>query len=159
MRIDEFLTDQHVPFEIMLHPPAYTAQNRAKFLHVPGRQVAKCVLLAGSNQHVLAVVPATHLVDLEAVARVLGAPFHLAHRDDLDLLFPDCETGALPPFGRLYGLTTILDDSLNPNTWIIFEAQRHALAIRMGCGDFERLEKPLRFAFAHHQPLLGNRAC
>lgn len=155
MRIDEFLTEQHVPFETMLHPPAFTAQNRAKFLHVPGRQVAKCVLLVGPTRHLLAVLPATHLVDLAVVSGALGASFHLACRSDLDLLFPDCETGALPPFGRLYGLTTILDESLDPETWIIFEAQRHALAIRMSCGDFQRLEEPLRLAFA--RPLI-NRA-
>src|SRR6516164_5022203 len=98
MRVPLFLTDQHVPFDTLVHPPAYTAQRRAKYLHVPGRHLAKCVLLRGPAGRVLAVLPATHRVDTDAVGRELGGPFRLADDRDLAEVFNDCEWGALAPF-------------------------------------------------------------
>jgi Ala-tRNA(Pro) deacylase len=148
MRLPQFLNDQSVPFETMLHPPAFTAHKRAKYLGVPGRQVAKCVLLTGRGGHVLAVLPATHRVDLGAVARAVGGPVRLANADEIADVFRDCEWGALAPFGTLYGLKTLLDTLVDPETLIVFAAQRHAVAIRMRCRDFERLERPRRLAFA-----------
>jgi Ala-tRNA(Pro) deacylase len=148
MRVPLFLTDQQVPFDTLIHPPAFTAQRRAKYLRVPGRQLAKSVLLAGANGYRLAVLPATHRVDTERVARELGEPFRLATDQEIADVFRDCEWGALAPFGTLYGLSTILDDTLDPDALMVFEAQTHAVAIRMRCRDFERLEKPHRFRFA-----------
>jgi Ala-tRNA(Pro) deacylase len=151
MRVPLFLTEQQIPFETLFHPPAYTAQKRAKFLHVSGKQVAKCVLLAGGATYVLAVLPATHQVDTDAVTRKMGSSFRLAADHEISEVFRDCEWGALAPFGTLYGISTILDENLDADTLIVFQAQVHALAIRMRCRDFERLEKPLRFAFAQGQ--------
>jgi Ala-tRNA(Pro) deacylase len=148
MRVSQFLSDQCVAFETVLHPPAFTAQKRAKYLHVPGRQVAKCVLLVGPTGYVLAVLPATHHVDLEAVARAVGGPVRLADGDEVADVFRDCEWGALAPFGMLYGVMTLLDASLDPDAWVVFQAHLHAVAIRMRCRDFERLERPRRLAFA-----------
>jgi Ala-tRNA(Pro) deacylase len=148
MRVSQFLSDQRVYFETMLHPPAFTAQKRAKYLRVPGRQVAKCVLLAGPAGYVLAVLPATHQVDLAEVARAVGGPVRLADGDEVADVFRDCEWGVLAPFGGLYGVTTLLDTSLDPDALIVFGAHLHAAAIRMRCRDFERLERPQRLAFA-----------
>jgi Ala-tRNA(Pro) deacylase len=148
MRVPLFLADQRVAFETLVHPPAFTAQKRAKYLHVPGRQLAKCVLLAGGRGFVLAVLPAIRQVDTEAVGRALGDQFRLANDAEIAGVFRDCEWGALAPFGTLYGVPTILDDSLAADSGIVFAAHGHALAIRMRCGDFERLEKPRRFAFS-----------
>jgi Ala-tRNA(Pro) deacylase len=148
MRVSQFLSEHRIAFETMPHPPAFTAQKRAKYLRVPGKQVAKCVLLDGPAGHVLAVLPATHLVDLERVANVLGGPVRLADHNAIADVFRDCEWGVLAPFGTLYGLTTLLDASLDPEALIIFEAHLHAVAIRMRCRDFERLERPRRVAFA-----------
>jgi Ala-tRNA(Pro) deacylase len=148
MRVSQFLSDQRIDFETVLHPPAFTAQKRAKYLRVPGRQVAKCVLLAGPSGYVLAVLPATHHVDLEAVARAVSGPVRLADRTEIAEVFRDCEWGALAPFGGLYGLTTLLDASLDADALIVFGAHLHAAAIRMRCRDFERLERPRRLAFA-----------
>jgi Ala-tRNA(Pro) deacylase len=152
MRIPEFLRQQAVPFETLVHPPAFTAQRRARHLHVPGQQLAKCVLLCGPSGYVLAVLPATHYVDLEAVSKALGGPVRLAREEEIAALFPDCEWGVLAPFGRLYGLPTLLEDSIAADTQIVFEAHLHALTIRMSCRDFERLEQPRRLAFARRQP-------
>jgi Ala-tRNA(Pro) deacylase len=148
MRVPIYLSEQQIPFETLLHPPAFTAQKRAKFLHLPGKQVAKCVLLAGETGFVLAVLPATLHVDTDRVARELGGSFRLATSEEIADVFRDCEWGVLAPFGTLYGLSTILDDSINPETALVFEAHEHGLGIRMRCADYERLEKPRRFPLA-----------
>jgi Ala-tRNA(Pro) deacylase len=155
MRVMQFLSEQRVTFEPLVHPPAFTAQKRAKYLHVPGRQVAKTVLLRGPDGYVLAVVPATHQVDTQALARVLGGPVRLATDREIGEVFPDCEWGVVPPFGTLYGLPTLLDESLAPDSWITFEAHTHAEAVRLTCRDFERLERPRRLRFGKGPGGLG----
>jgi Ala-tRNA(Pro) deacylase len=149
MRIAQFLAEQQVPFETILHPPAFTAQKRAKFLRVSGRRVAKAVLLAGPDGHVLAVLPATHQIDTDGLSRELQGPVRLATGPEIAEVFRDCEWGVIVPFGALYGLTTLLDESLKPEDVIVFEGHTHGQAIRMQCGDFERLERPRRLSFAH----------
>jgi Ala-tRNA(Pro) deacylase len=161
MRVLQFLAEQKITFEPLIHPPAYTAQKRAKYLGVPGKQVAKSVLLVGPQGYVLAVLPATHQVDQSAVARELGGPIRLAMDEEVGQVFRDCEWGVVAPFGTLYGVPTILDESLAPDSWIVFEANTHAEAIRMRCRDFERLEQPRRLRFAAPYPngdLPGPRA-
>jgi Ala-tRNA(Pro) deacylase len=152
MRVPEFLREHEVAFETVLHPPAFTAQRRAQHLHVPGRHLAKSVLLKGPGGFVLAVLPATHHVDLEALAAALGGPACLASDAEVAALFRDCEWGVLSPFGTLYGLPTLLDDSIDPDAVMTFEAHLHAVTIRMSCRDFERLERPRRLPFARRQP-------
>jgi Ala-tRNA(Pro) deacylase len=149
MRVAEFLAEQHVPFETLLHPPAFTAQNRAKFLHVPGRQVAKSVLLHGPDGFLLAVLPATRHVDTERLVDALGGPVRLATDAEITEVFHDCEWGVVPPFGKIYGLPVVLDESLAPEAWIVFEGNSHVEALRLHCRDFEYLEKPRRLQFAY----------
>jgi Ala-tRNA(Pro) deacylase len=156
MRVPEFLTEQCVAFETVIHPPVYTAQKRARRLHVSGRQLAKCVLLWQGGGHVLGVLPASYQVDLEALARQLKGPVRLATETEAAEVFRDCEWGTMTPFGTLYGLPTLLDALFDPDAVIVFESQRHHLTIRMRCWDFERLEQPRRLRFA--RPLLTVRA-
>jgi Ala-tRNA(Pro) deacylase len=148
MRIAAFLTENQVRFETLFHPPAYSASQRAKQLHVPGRQVAKCVLLTTARGPLLAVLPATHHVNTAALEFELGTSVRLAGDDEISRVFPDCEWGVVLPFGTLYGLATILDDSLNAEDLIVFEGHTHVEAVRLKCTDFERLEKPRRLRFA-----------
>lgn len=148
MFLSQFLTDQHVAFETMVHPPAFTAQKRARVLHISGWQVVKSVVLISGRGPLLAVLPAAWRVDLRRVAEALDTAVRLASEDEVIELFRDCERGALAPFGRLYGLTTLLEDALTPEAHIVFEAQSHGVAIRMRCRDFELLERPQRLAFA-----------
>lgn len=148
IRSSLFLADREVHFETVVHPPAYTAQRLAKHLHVSGRQVAKSVLLVAPGGYYLAVLPATHQVDFAAVGQALGLPVRLARREEIADRFNDCEQGTMSPFGGLYGLSTLLDDSFASDSHLIFEVQRHSLAIRMRCQDFERVERPRRFRFA-----------
>src|SRR5262245_32085297 len=107
MRLDEFLTNHHVPFTKLAHRPAYTANRVAQALHVPGRGVAKTVLIRTGHGHVLAVLPATHQVNLDEMRQALHEDrVEMASEDEMDALFPDCERGAMPPFGSLYHLPT-----------------------------------------------------
>jgi len=148
MRVPTYLTDRHVPFETIFHPPAFSAQKRAKYMHVPGRQVAKCVLLSGPAGYFLVILPATHRVDTDALAAFLGGPVRLATPEEVAAVFSDCEWGAVPPFGTLYGLPTVLETTLEPGALLTFEGHTHAEAIRMRCRDFEELEHPVRLHFA-----------
>lgn len=152
MALCDYLNEHHVAFERILHPPAFTAQKRAHFLHVPGRLVAKSVLLHGPASSLLAVLPATLQVDTDLLAASLGGPVHLATAREVSEHFCDCEWGSVPPFGTLYGLPTILEASIDPGETLLWEGHSHAETIRMSCRDFERLEKPVRLAFARPVP-------
>jgi Ala-tRNA(Pro) deacylase len=149
MSISEFLRSRQIPFETLLHHPAPSATKLAQSVHVPGKMVAKPVLLKAGSQYVLAVLPATHRVDLERLALVLGtADVRLASEDEVEQVFTDCERGALPPFGHLYGLRTVLDASLAGGAEIVFEANLRHQGVRMRFRDFEATELPLRARFA-----------
>ena len=148
MRLADFLNEQHIAFEPLVHPPAFTAHKRAKYLGISGQQVAKSVLLVGPSGYCLAVLPATHHVDTDALARELGGPVRLANDEEITDVFRDCEWGVVAPFGTLYGLPTILEATLAPDLLMVFEAQSHAEAVRMSCRDFERLERPRRLPFS-----------
>jgi Ala-tRNA(Pro) deacylase len=143
MRLDDFLTNRHVPFERLHHRPAYTANHVAQELHVPGKEMAKTVLLRVGEEYALAVLPATHRVDLDLVRRDLGANWvGLATEAEMEQLFPDCERGAMPPFGSLYRVPTIVDESLAEDDEIVFEGQTHEDAIRMKYRDYFDAEHP-----------------
>lgn len=157
MKLDEFLNERQVPFERLQHAPAYTANGIARILHVPGKELAKTVLLRADDKFALVVLPATHTVDLERVKRELGAErVALATEDEMARLFPDCEPGAIPPFGSLYHLTTLVDESLATDEEIVFEGQNHHEAIRMTYRDFQAQEHPRlgHFATAHLHELV-----
>jgi Ala-tRNA(Pro) deacylase len=149
MQIDQLLSNRHIPFERLSHPTAYTANRVAQYLHVNGKDVAKCVLLKGRRGYFLAVLPASHRVDLERIGRELGDDhIEMAAEEEIHQLFPDCEVGAMPPFGSLYHLPTYVDEALAEDERIVFEAQCHDEAIRMSYRDYEEMEHPVRGHFA-----------
>lgn len=152
MRVPVYLSDQRVSFETLPHPPAYTAQRLAQYLGLSGRQVVKSVLLHVSCEFRLAVLPATHHVDTAALGRLLSESVRLATEVEIAEVFPDCEWGVVSPFGKLYGLHTVLEESLAPDTMIVFEAHSHVEAIRMRCRDYEQLERPRRLSFSRAVP-------
>lgn len=148
MRVTQFLSDQEIAYEEVVHPPAFSSQKLAKSLHISGRQVVKSVLLKGPRGPFVAVLPAAQQIDLDRLSTHFGGPVRLATEEELSEQFPDCEWGALMPFGRLYELPTILEASISLDATIVFEAQRHAVAIKMACRDYVRLERPDRLWFA-----------
>jgi Ala-tRNA(Pro) deacylase len=149
MKLEELLNSRHIPFERLPHQRTYTANRMAQTLHVPGKEVAKTVVLRTGHGHALAVLPATHHVDLDQVGRDLGEDHvELASEEEMNRLFPDCEVGAVPPFGSLYQMPTIVDESLTADRTIVFDAQDHEQAIRMSFQDYEALEHPRTGHFA-----------
>ena len=149
MRLDEFLSDRQVNFERLHHAPAYTAHRVAQALHVPGREVAKSVLVRTGEGYVLTVLPATHRIDLDRLEDDLQeGHVDLASEAEIERLFPDCEPGAMPPFGSLYHLPTVVDESLAEDDEIVFDGQDHEQAIRMRYRDYEEIEHPRHGCFA-----------
>jgi Ala-tRNA(Pro) deacylase len=149
MCISDFLRSRRIPFETLLHEPAPSATKLARSVHVPGRHVAKAVLVKTGEEFVLAVLPSTHRIDLDRLAGVLGASaLRLATEDEVERVFNDCERGALPPFGRLYGLRTVVDASLSGGAEFVFEGNWRHEGVRMRFRDYEAVEGPQRARFA-----------
>jgi Ala-tRNA(Pro) deacylase len=149
MCIRDFLLSHSVRFEVLLHRPAPSAAHLAGSLHVPGRCVAKAVLVRAGGVHALAVLPATHRIDTARLAEVLGVDLvGIATGAEVEAVFADCEPGALPPFGRLYGLATIVDASLAGGAEVAFMGNTRHEGVRMRFKDYEAVESPLRARFA-----------
>lgn len=147
--IHEFLHEARVPYSVVPHPPAYSAQQEAAAVHVPGRDWAKVVVCFIDGRPVQAVLPATLTVDLERLALLArGEIIRLAREDELVDLFPDCEEGAMPPFGPLYGQEVYVDVSLAAEPEIVFSAGSHSEAIRMTWPDFASSVRPIVGFFA-----------
>lgn len=147
-RMTQVLDDASIGYEVIHHRVDYSAMETAHDTHTPGREFAKTVVLATPEGHVMAVLPATSRVDLLRFARAVGAAeVRLATEDELADLFPDCQVGAEPPFGRLYGVPVFVDASLADQEHITFNAGTHDEAIRMRFADYEKLEQPRRAAF------------
>lgn len=149
MGISDYLRTRHIPFQTLLHEPATPATKLARSVHVPGRHVAKAVLVKTETSYVLAVVPATHRIDLVRLGEVIDEPaLRLATEDELERVFNDCERGALPPFGRLYGVQTVVDNSLTEGAEFVFEGNLRHEGVRMRFRDYEAIEAPLCASFA-----------
>jgi Ala-tRNA(Pro) deacylase len=142
--LDEFLKDARVPFVAFRHSPAFTAQEEAAVSHVPGRCWAKIVVCIADDVPILAVLPAHLLVDLEALRLLADAcGIRLAQERELAGLYPDCELGAMPPFGDLYLQRVFVDRSLVGEANMVFNAGTHVDAIQMHYGDFAEITRPI----------------
>jgi Ala-tRNA(Pro) deacylase len=147
--IHEFLRDAHVPYAVVPHPPAYTAQDEAAVTHVPGREWAKVVVCFVDGEPVEAVVPAPSIVDLERLLELAGGnDIRVADEEELQGLFPGCELGAMPPFGPLYGQVVYVDAALALQRDIVFNAGTHREAITMRWHDFVKMVHPIVGRFA-----------
>ncbi len=144
-KLEVHLREHAVPFEVHHHPPAYTAQGVAQAEHVSGRTMVKVVMAFADGKMVMLAVPAPRHVDLVKAAEATGAKeVRLAHEDEFAAAFPDCDVGAMPPFGNLYGIPVYVDAELAEDESIVFNAGTHEDTIRMKYADFERLVKPSR---------------
>lgn len=150
MYLTEYLRSRRVWFKPLLHAPAFSAERLAARLHVSGRGVAKAVLINVGGEEWLAVLPACSRIDLARLAGALGrdsADVRLATADEVARRFSDCEPGAVPPFGRPYGVGTILDASLKDSE-IAFAAHTRHEALRMRLADYDIVEAPIHAEFA-----------
>jgi len=142
-RLRVFLEQNHVEYTHTVHSLAYTAREVAAAEHLPPREFAKAVVLYGDNGFHMAVVPAARLVDFQEVRLALGfAHARLATEDEVGKLFPDCELGAMPPFGNLYDVPVYLDSALAVEPVIAFNAGSHRDVVHMRTEDYRRLVKP-----------------
>jgi Ala-tRNA(Pro) deacylase len=142
--IQEFLRKAGVNFQMVPHPPAFTAQEEAAKAHVPGRDWAKVVVCFADHKPIEAVLPAPYQVDLERLRTLANATeIRLAREHEFKGLFPDCEPGAMPPLGPLYHQAVFVDDRLAAEPEIVFDAGSHSHAVRMRYADFAAVVKPI----------------
>jgi len=151
MDIEKYLTDAGVPFERHEHETAYTAQEVAAEEHVSGDEVAKPVLVRAGKEYVLCVLPASCKVDLGKLAKVVEVDrCTLAGEEAVAKTFPDVEVGAEPPFGKPYGLRTVVDTRLAEKDRLTFTAGTHRRAVRLRYQDYAALAEPQVADFAVH---------
>lgn len=142
--VQEFLRRANVAYTVFPHQPAFTAQNEAAVTHVPGRDWAKSVVFFADGEPIQAVVPADCVVDLVRLSHLTGAEtLRLADENELDWLYPDCERGAMPPFGPLYKQQVYVDAALAAEQEIVFNAGTHADAVCMRYDDFAAVTWPI----------------
>lgn len=138
-----------MPFTKTAHPPTFSSQRLAAEAHTPGQNIAKPVLIRVGPTYVLCVVPADRRVDLDAVARAMNVgSAQIASEHELAQVFFDCELGAEPPFGKPYGVPTVMDASLREDEYVIFQAGSHSEAIKMLRADYERVAEPITATIA-----------
>jgi Ala-tRNA(Pro) deacylase len=143
-RLRSFLETNHAEFTLTDHPKAFTAREVAQAEHLPAREVAKTVVVFGDGEYYMVVIPASKLVDFQEVRPALGlSQVRMATEDELGKLFPDCELGAMPPLGAMYGLTVFLDNSLAGEPAIAFNAGTHREVIHMRTAEYRRLAQPI----------------
>ncbi len=150
-RLKRLLDDEKVPYEIMVHSESYTAQEKAANLHVPGAELAKVVMVKAADELMMLVLSAENNIDFGELKEVLGTKkVALAKEEEFRELFPDCDLGAMPPFGNLYGIPVLVDEHLAGQESIVFNACTHYEAAKIAYRDYERLVKPRVAAFGRH---------
>ena len=147
-KLKEFLDKEKIKYVSIIHSPAYTAQEIAALAHVPGKELAKTVIVKIDGKMAMAVLPANRKVVVQELREITGAD-HVQFATEVEFknLFPDCETGAMPPFGNLYGMEVYVAPSLAEDEEIVFNAGTHTELIKMSYQDFERLVKPKVLSF------------
>ncbi len=144
-----YLKNNGIPFEVIPHEPAFTAHDVALATRVPDKELAKTLVARLDGKFWMLVLRGDQRIDERKLKYLFAAQsVHLAHEDDLKTLFPDCELGAMPPFGNLYGLPVLLEHALTENEDIVFHACKHTESIRMKYRDYERLVQPLHGHFS-----------
>jgi Ala-tRNA(Pro) deacylase len=148
-KLREFLDSHDVRYVLISHSKAYTAQEIAASARVPGRELAKTVMVKVDGEVAMSVLPASYKVDVQSLREALGVDsVELAEEREFGPLFPDCDLGAMPPFGNLYGMKVYVAQSLAEDAEIAFNACSHTELIRMSYADFERLVKPVVLKFS-----------
>lgn len=142
-KLRELLDGHHVKYVVISHSPAFTAQEIAASAHIPGKELAKTVMVRIDGKMAMAVLPASCKVDFDRVKAAARAKrVELAGEEEFQDMFPGCEVGAMPPFGNLYGLDVYVSDRLAEDDEIAFNAGSHTELIRLAYRDFEKLVAP-----------------
>lgn len=148
-KLKDFLDSYEVKYVTVSHSPAYTAHEVAESAHVPEHEMAKTVVVNIKGELALAVLPASYHIDFHRLMESLRtSDMYLATESEFKERFPDCELGAMPPFGNLYGMKTYVSQSLAEQKQITFNAGDHSQAITMEYADYERLVIPVVTSFS-----------
>lgn len=143
LKLRNYLDDNDVEYVTISHSPAYTAQRIAELTNTPGKELAKTVIVKMDDKFAMAVLPASRRVDLDHLKDAVGATeVTLASESEFKVLFPDCEVGAMPPFGNLYDMGVYVAEQLTEDEDIAFNAGSHTELVRMSYQDFANLVTP-----------------
>jgi Ala-tRNA(Pro) deacylase len=147
-KLKEFLDQENIKYVSIKHSTAYTAQEVAASAHITGKELAKTVIVELDGKMAMAVLPANRKIVLQDLREITGSEeVKFASEEEFKEQFPGCETGAMPPFGNLYGMEVFVAESLGTNEEIAFNAGSHTEVIQMAYGDFERLVRPKVVSF------------
>ena len=144
-----YLDTNKVKYVVISHPEAFTSQEIAHLVHIPGKEMAKTVMINVEGANAMAVLPASHNIDFTLLSTELASGnIYLESEEDFQNLFPNCELGAMPPFGNLYNLRVFVAKSLTDDDEIVFNAGTHRDLVKMAYADFERLVQPRILPFS-----------
>ena len=142
-KLTDYLDKKGKKYIVMKHSEAFTAQEVAASAHIPGKDMVKTVMVKADGDIKMVVLPSTHDVDFDSVKEALDADeVELASEEEFEALFPDCELGAMPPFGNFYDIDTLVAESLTEDSEIAFNAGTHKEVVKMAYSDYEELVKP-----------------
>lgn len=142
-KLTSFLDEHGKKYVVIKHSKAFTAPEVAASAHVPGKEMAKTVMVKIDGDMNMVVLPSTHQVDLDMLKKTLGTQnVELATEEEFESRFPDCEPGAMPPFGNLYDMETFVAQALREDEEIAFNAGNHREVVKMGYADYEDLVQP-----------------
>lgn len=149
-KLKEYLDEHNIRYVTIHHSQAFTAQQIAASAHIRGKELAKTVIVNVEGKMAMCVLPSSYMVDLSLLKGIIGSSdVRIASEQEFKNLFPDCEVGAMPPFGNLFGMEVYVAGALCEDKEIVFNAGSHTELIRMAYTDFERLVKPKVWGFAH----------
>jgi Ala-tRNA(Pro) deacylase len=142
-RLKRFLESEGVKYVTLSHSQAFTAQEIAASAHIPGKELAKTVMVKIDGDMAMAVLPADDRVDRDLLKQAAGADVvELASESEFRDLFSNCQLGAMPPFGNLWDMKVFVDERLTEDEEIAFNAGSHSELVRLAYADFERLVRP-----------------
>jgi len=148
-KLKAYLDEANIKYLTISHSRAFTSQDIAATAHVSGKEFAKTVMIKIDGMMAMAVLPASYHIDFDSLRKIFGTRFvTLATEPEFKDRFPDCELGAMPPFGNLYGMDVYVAEPLTNNKEIAFNAGSHTELIRLSYPDYERLVKPRVFKFS-----------
>ena len=151
MNVQNYLDQMGVNYRLSRHDTTFTAQDLAAAEHVSGRKVIKPVIVKADGQFVMCALPASHRIDLDTLRQQLQArEVELAQEAELQQCFPDCELGAEPPIGRMFGMPTLMDESLFADDRVTFQAGTHQDSVTMSLADYRRVAMPEVGYFGKH---------
>jgi len=149
-KLKKYLDERHIKYVTIRHSSAYTAQQIAATAHIPGKMLAKTVMIKVDGRMSMAVLPASYVIDFDILKQMLGCrKVELAYEHEFKDIFPQCEVGAMPPFGNLYDLEVYVSESLVDGDDIVFNAGTHTELIMLSYEDFQNSVEPTILKFTH----------